>query len=351
MRTFLRLALAGLALAAATPSSAAPCTADDFAKVVDDPGARIARVQPRECAKLQPASQTEGEEGLGRRRGRRNGARLPERRAAFELRRDVQRVARQARHARPARPGQRAGLRQARRAQGCEPRIACGHEGEVGLSHRQDRRRAWRSAAPKAGETPVAAAPAPEAKPQPPAAHPSPAPPAAPAPATPPAPAQAAPKPAPPVAPKVAAAPPAPVPSPKPPAAPKAPSSPSSSTTTAQHPEATAAAPPGTPLALPPAGTFVPPEEGYTIEEIRDATRGFFGAASTNLATMLEHTFSESGRPTAYVLGQEGGGAFLAGLRYGSGTLYLRAGGTMPVYWHGPSLGYDFGAAGWRTFS
>ncbi len=49
------------------------------------------------------------------------------------------------------------------------------------------------------------------------------------------------------------------------------------------------------------------------------------------------------------MLGTEGGGAFLAGVRYGSGTLYLRAGGTEKVYWHGPSIGSDFGAEGSRT--
>ncbi len=90
-------------------------------------------------------------------------------------------------------------------------------------------------------------------------------------------------------------------------------------------------------------------EEGYTIDEIREATRGFFGTISTNLASVLEYAFSTYGRPTAYVLGSEGGGAFLAGVRYGSGTLYLHRDSTSKVYWHGPSLGYDFGAEGSRT--
>jgi hypothetical protein len=99
---------------------------------------------------------------------------------------------------------------------------------------------------------------------------------------------------------------------------------------------------------LPPA-SVEEDEESYTIEEVREATRGFFGAISTGLASVIEHAFRKSGRPTAYVLGQEGGGAFLAGLRYGSGTMYLRRGGTRPIYWHGPSLGTDFGASGSRT--
>jgi hypothetical protein len=71
---------------------------------------------------------------------------------------------------------------------------------------------------------------------------------------------------------------------------------------------------------------------------------------STSLASVIEHAFKTTGRPSAYVLGTEGGGAFLAGLRFGEGTLYMRnQSGTRPIYWHGPSLGTDFGASGSRT--
>jgi len=109
-----------------------------------------------------------------------------------------------------------------------------------------------------------------------------------------------------------------------------------------------AGAEPGTPMAaLPPPDAE--PEPGYTIDEMREITRGFFGTISTELAGVLEYAFSTSGRPDGYVLGTEGGGAFLAGLRYGSGTLYMRSGGTEKVYWHGPSIGTDFGASGSRT--
>lgn len=91
-------------------------------------------------------------------------------------------------------------------------------------------------------------------------------------------------------------------------------------------------------------------DDGYSVDEIREATRGFFGTVSTSLASVIEHAFKTSGRPTAYVLGSEGGGAFLAGLRFGKGTLYMRnQSGTRPVYWHGPSVGTDFGASGSRT--
>lgn len=104
----------------------------------------------------------------------------------------------------------------------------------------------------------------------------------------------------------------------------------------------------------PPPQAILPPpgaeqDQGYTIEEIREITRGFFGTISTELGSVLEYAFSISGRPDGYVLGSEGGGAFLAGVRYGSGTLYLRSGGKQKVYWHGPSIGTDLGAAGSRT--
>jgi hypothetical protein len=91
------------------------------------------------------------------------------------------------------------------------------------------------------------------------------------------------------------------------------------------------------------------PDDGYTIDEIRDATRGFFGSVSTGLASVIEHAFAKSGRPTGYILGQEGGAAFMGGLRYGEGQLYVRTGGQQKIYWHGPSVGFDFGAAGART--
>ncbi len=100
--------------------------------------------------------------------------------------------------------------------------------------------------------------------------------------------------------------------------------------------------------ALPPVASL-PVDDGFTIDEIVAASSGIFGKVSANLARVLEHAFAKSGRPTGYILGQETGGAFIAGLRYGSGTMYLRSGGTSPIYWHGPSLGADFGAQGAST--
>jgi hypothetical protein len=120
-------------------------------------------------------------------------------------------------------------------------------------------------------------------------------------------------------------------------------------TVTTHEPSREWAGPAPGPGAVLPPDAFVTADDGYTIDEIREATRGFFGTISTSLASVIEHAFATVGRPTAYVLGSEGGGAFLAGLRYGKGTLYLRNGGSQQVYWHGPSVGGDIGASGSRT--
>jgi hypothetical protein len=133
----------------------------------------------------------------------------------------------------------------------------------------------------------------------------------------------------------------------KPPAPPSRPWS----TTTSVETQATVQppvtpAPPAQPTASTP--SIQPDDDGYTIDEIVGASTGLFGKVSAGLGSVVEHAFSKSGRPAGYILGTEGGGAFLAGLRYGSGTLYLRSGGTMPIHWHGPSLGADVGAQGAR---
>jgi hypothetical protein len=64
---------------------------------------------------------------------------------------------------------------------------------------------------------------------------------------------------------------------------------------------------------------------------------------------VIERAVSQWGLPNGYVLGQEGGGAFIGGLRYGEGTLYTKNAGDLRVYWQGPTLGWDFGGEGART--
>jgi hypothetical protein len=95
------------------------------------------------------------------------------------------------------------------------------------------------------------------------------------------------------------------------------------------------------------------PAIGYTVQEIRDAGQGIFGTLTSEFAVVMNYAFRTYGQPNAYIVGDEGGGAFLAGIRYGDGKLYTRLGGadTGPsrIYWQGPSLGADVGATGSRT--
>jgi hypothetical protein len=87
----------------------------------------------------------------------------------------------------------------------------------------------------------------------------------------------------------------------------------------------------------------------YSSEEIVDAGHRFFGGVSKELAKVVEYAFSKQGRPNGYILGEEAGGAVIAGLRYGEGRLYTKSFGVHRIYWQGPSLGYDFGAEGSKT--
>jgi len=112
----------------------------------------------------------------------------------------------------------------------------------------------------------------------------------------------------------------------------------------------TIAAPKAPNVNLPPVLSVpLPVEETFSVAEIKAAGRGFFGTISTSLANGINYTFQKVGRPTGYILGREGGGAFLAGLRYGKGRLIMKRYGSQKVYWRGPSLGYDAGAEGSRT--
>jgi hypothetical protein len=90
-------------------------------------------------------------------------------------------------------------------------------------------------------------------------------------------------------------------------------------------------------------------EDTYSSQEIVDAGHKFFGKATRGVSEAVESVFDSQGRPTAYIVGQEGAGAFIGGLRYGEGTIYYKNGIRQKIYWQGPSLGLDFGADGART--
>ena len=94
-----------------------------------------------------------------------------------------------------------------------------------------------------------------------------------------------------------------------------------------------------------------PGPEFYGPEELVGAGHRFFGNVSRGLASIIERAVSQWGLPNGYVLGEEGSGAFVAGLRYGEGTLYTKNAGDLRVYWQGPSVGFDWGGDGARTMT
>ena len=87
----------------------------------------------------------------------------------------------------------------------------------------------------------------------------------------------------------------------------------------------------------------------FSSNEIVNNGHKFFGSVSRGLAQGIEKATKRWGRPNAYILGQEGSGAFIGGLRFGEGQMYTRNAGDRKVYWQGPSIGFDVGADGDRT--
>ena len=90
-------------------------------------------------------------------------------------------------------------------------------------------------------------------------------------------------------------------------------------------------------------------QPAFTSGELVSAGQQFFGTISRGLATLIERGIGQWGLPNGYVLGEEAGGAFFGGLRYGEGMLYTKNAGDLKVFWEGPSLGWDFGGDGART--
>lgn len=87
----------------------------------------------------------------------------------------------------------------------------------------------------------------------------------------------------------------------------------------------------------------------YTTSEVIKAGHAFFGEMSGGLATVIEKAGAHNKLPNGYILGEEGSGAFIGGIRYGEGVLYTRNAGQYQVYWQGPSVGMDFGGDGSRV--
>src|SRR3546814_13761338 len=75
----------------------------------------------------------------------------------------------------------------------------------------------------------------------------------------------------------------------------------------------------------------------YQKDDLIGAAEGVFGKGAEGLAGLIEKILQDQGEPNAYIAGREATGAFVVGLRYGSGTLFHKIEGQRDVYWTGPS--------------
>lgn len=91
--------------------------------------------------------------------------------------------------------------------------------------------------------------------------------------------------------------------------------------------------------------------QGYSESELTSAISTHLGVTSESAASAIERLFKNQGRPVGYITGEEGGGAFTFGARYGKGTLWMKDGRTIPVYWQGPTVGFDIGAEAGKVFT
>jgi hypothetical protein len=109
------------------------------------------------------------------------------------------------------------------------------------------------------------------------------------------------------------------------------------------------AAPPPAPPA--PATPARPAAPTYDEDEIVHRVSDFMGVAAETAGAVVEKTFKDNGRPTGYIAGEEASGAFVFGLRYGRGLLYMKGKPAQEVFWQGPSVGFDAGGNASRVFA
>ena len=89
----------------------------------------------------------------------------------------------------------------------------------------------------------------------------------------------------------------------------------------------------------------------YSEQEIVREAGDVFGSTAQGMADAVHSIFKKYGEPNGYIKGEEASGAIVVGLRYGSGTLVMKRGGTARVFWQGPSAGWDFGGNAVKVFT
>src|ERR1700730_19201088 len=85
-------------------------------------------------------------------------------------------------------------------------------------------------------------------------------------------------------------------------------------------------------------------DQTFTENEIVQSASDFFGTTTAAVAKAVERVFAQQGLPDAYIKGDEGSGAIVVGLRYGSGWLIRKGRAPVKVCWQGAPGGFDLRA-------
>lgn len=91
-------------------------------------------------------------------------------------------------------------------------------------------------------------------------------------------------------------------------------------------------------------------DQTFKRDDLIGAGEGVFGKGAEGFASIIEKILKDQGQPNAYIAGREASGAFIVGLRYGSGIMTHKVEGQQPVYWTGPSVGFDVGGDANKVF-
>ena len=91
-------------------------------------------------------------------------------------------------------------------------------------------------------------------------------------------------------------------------------------------------------------------DDTFERDDLIGAAEGVFGRGAEGLAGIMENILKDQGKPNAYIAGREAAGAFVVGLRYGSGVMNHKIEGQRTVYWTGPSVGFDVGGDATKVF-
>jgi len=89
----------------------------------------------------------------------------------------------------------------------------------------------------------------------------------------------------------------------------------------------------------------------FTHSEVLAEAEKLFGKGAKGMAEVIQKAFDDYGQPNAIIRGEEGAGAIGVGLRYGKGVLVTKGGGSRPVWWQGPSIGFDIGGDAAKCFT